>query len=131
MRAHLLPCVMVALALLTMAGCPPSAPVSILPGLWIFNVSNTVGGTDVAGLTILAGGQTEIPNPPPPGAPDQFAGTLTWVQNGSTFVLDQVVTTNNELRYTGTVQSATQMSGTWERTAGGIGSGTWSASRSN
>jgi hypothetical protein len=115
-----------------MAGCPPtSGPVAILPGLWIFNVSNTVGGTDVAGLTILAGGATEIPSPPPAGTTDEFSGSLTWMQTGSTFVLDQVVTTNNELRYTGTVQSATQMSGTWERTAGGVGNGTWSASRSN
>ena len=63
----------------------------------------------------------------PPQASDEFSGTLTWMQNGATFTMSQVVSVNNELLYTGTVHTSTSMSGNWMRTAGGTASGTWSA----
>ncbi len=117
--------VVVAMAL-PMMSCPSGA-VAIVLDVWVFTVSTTGGGNDVAGLSLLPGGQTATPNPMPAGATDEFSGTLTWTQTGSTFSMSQVIGVNNEIGYTGTVQSSTSMSGTWSRTAGGVGSGTWSA----
>jgi hypothetical protein len=114
------------LALMAMS-CPPSTPPAIATGVWLFTVSTTGGGDDLAGLTLLPGGQTENPVPPPATATDEFTGTLAWAQNGSTFSLSQVIGVNNELLYTANVQSSTSMNGAWMRTVGGVGSGTWSA----
>ena len=111
-----------------MTGCP-SGPPTLAIGTWLFTISETGMADQHPSLTLLAGGQTQEPMPMPPQADSTFSGTLTWQQNGSSFVLNQVISVNNELQYAGTVQTSTSMSGTWMRTAGGIDSGTWSATR--
>lgn len=111
---------------LPLSGCP-TAPPAIAIGTWLFTVSETGEPDQHPALVLLNGGQTQDPVPMPPQADSSFSGTSTWLQNGSSFVLNQVIGVNNELQYSGTVQSSTSMSGTWMRTAGGIDSGTWSA----
>lgn len=112
----------------SMLGCPgPSGPPAISLGTWLFTISETGNPDSHPALILQSGGQTQDPMPMPPQADSSFSGTLTWMQNGSTFVLVQVISVNNEIEYTGTVQSSTSMSGTWMRTAGGVDSGTWSA----
>jgi len=109
-------------------GCPgPSGPPAIALGTWLFTISETGTPDTQPALILQNGGQTQDPMPMPPQADSSFSGTLTWMQNGSTFVSNQVISVNNEIEYTGTVQSSTSMSGTWMRTAGGVDSGTWSA----
>jgi hypothetical protein len=111
-----------------MLGCPgPSGPPAVSLGTWLFTISETGNPDSHPALILQSGGQTQDPMPMPPQADSSFSGTLTWMQNGSTFVLDQVISVNNEIEYTGTVQSSASMSGTWMRTAGGVDSGTWSA----
>jgi len=118
---------LIAVALvLPMMGCP-SGPPTLALGVWVFTISTTGGGDQEPALTLLAGGQTETPSPLPPGVSEMFSGVLTWAQNGSAFSLNQVIGVNNEVLHTGTVQSSSAMSGTWTRTLGGVGSGTWSA----
>jgi len=112
---------------LTAMSCPPSTPPAIATGLWLFTISTPGVGDETAALILQAGGTTANPVPMPPGASDEFSGTLTWAQNGSTFSLHQVISVNLETLYTGNVQSNTIMNGTWMRTVGGVGSGTWSA----
>jgi hypothetical protein len=115
---------------LGLTGCPPT---QVEKGVWLFTTRLPVGATAslniVAALTLLDGGQTEIPDPAPPEQQHLILGTITWMQNGSTFTMNQVdgaVTTI----YTATVNSRASLEGTFTQTEGAtVKMGTWSAEK--
>jgi len=107
--------------LVALSGCPLP---SLALGNWLFTVDGILVGVEIG-----SAGMAQTPNPLPPEADTNFNGTLSWVQNGSTFTLTQV-TGGIIGEYTGTIDSSTSITnGTWMQTAGGSASGTWFAEK--
>jgi len=116
--------------LVLLTGCPPT---QVEKGVWLFTTRLPVGATAslniVAALTLLDGGQTEIPDPAPPEQQHLILGTITWMQNGSTFTMNQVDGAATYI-YTCTVDSSTSMEGTFTKTEGvEVTEGTWTAEK--
>jgi len=100
----------------------------VSPGTWLFTVS-TDDSSYLIALNLEDGGGTQDPDPRPPDT-RLFAGILFWEQDESDFTLSQYEGSFSA-RYTGIVNSATSMGGTWNLipSSGPITSGTWSAEK--
>lgn len=122
MKVRCLRILLIVFLFLPLSGCPVP---SVALGIWSIRSD---GGSPSA-LTLLQGGQTEIPAPLPPGIIFAFGGQATWQQIRSTFTLTQDFTgPTTQFVYTGTVNSSSSISGTWEKTVGTPPeSGTWTA----
>ena len=122
MKVRCLRILLIVFLFLPLSGCPVP---SVTLGIWLIALN---GGSPSA-LTLLQGGQTEIPDPIPPGIISGFGGQSTWEQRRSTFTLTQDFTgPTTQYTYTGTVNSSSSISGTWEKTVGAPPeSGTWTA----
>lgn len=104
------------------SSCPGTPQVSL--GVWIFDVKLGVNTTSYA-IELLDNGVGQTPDPVPSGM-SSFGGNKFWEQDGATFILEQNF--GFDIVYTGTVDSSTSIiDGTWEVTAGGSDSGTWTA----
>ena len=105
---------------LVFVGCPAS-PFQL--GIWIF----TITGVDpIVAAEFNSNGTATPPSEIPTEAETTFEGTLNWARNGS------IVTINQDsgvqmYQYVGELSNRTAMSGTWQQTAGGNDSGTFSA----
>lgn len=101
--------VLVAIAV-PFSGCP-LAP-SIRLGVWLLHV----GGNSVTAVRLLADGQTDFVNPPPPEVVFPIlVGTWTWEQNGGQIVMVNTATGTggtSVTTFTGEVLSETKVRGT-------------------
>ena len=123
MQKRLVAGVLLSVMLVGFTGCPAT---QVSPGTWLFAIgSDGTFFTASAALDLLGDGSTQDPDPIPPNF-NPLPGTVTWMQNGSTFTMSQV-TDSATTTYTGTVNSSTSMDGTW--TSSGGGAGPWSAEK--
>lgn len=105
---------------LVIAGCPAS-PFRL--GIWIFTLS---GVDPIIATEFNSNGTATPPSEIPAEAETTFEGTLNWSRN------DSIVTINQDAgadmyQYIGELSNRTTMTGTWQQTAGGNDSGTFSA----
>jgi len=114
--------VMVALVV-PFSSCPGTPQVAL--GVWLV----TLDSGSIVGIDLGAGGMAEALDTLPPGATGFFAGTLSWSQVGSTFTMEQVLSPQNIIAYTGTVNTRRSIiDGTsMQIAAGGASSTTWTA----
>jgi len=97
------------------SSCPRTPQVAL--GVWTFDVASGTATTSHA-IELLSNGSTQTP-----AGTIGLVGTYFWEQDRATIILEP--TSPNPL-YTGTVDSSTSIiDGTWETTAGGSSSGTW------
>jgi hypothetical protein len=118
--------------LVPLSGCPTSGSFTL--GLWLFSIMPDSTPDHLRALVFLADGQTMHPSSPPPQTSNGFARVVTWSQRRSTITLTQDISFNPSdgsgpfvIIYSGTVDSDTLMSGTYQMTVGGNATGTWSA----
>lgn len=125
MKKRLVMGVLLSVTLVGLTGCPP---LQVSPGTWLFTVS-TDDSSFLIALNLEDGGGTQDPDPRPPDT-QLFDGVLFWEQDGSDFTLSQFGG-DFSAKYSGIVNSATSMSGTWSLvpSSGPIVSGTWSAEK--
>lgn len=125
MQKRLVMGALLSVALVGLTGCPP---IQVSPGTWLFTIDYEAGDDiSVVALILQDGGTTQNPDPRPADV-GLFAGTLTWMQNGTIFTMSQVADSDSRV-YTGAVNSSTSMEGIWTATAGFVSSGTWSAEK--
>lgn len=98
--------ILFAAAMLPLSGCPGGSG-AVTQGVWIFTVVTPGFGTSVGALELLANGATNIPNPKPVEADDEFGAEPIWTQSGSAITL----MFGDGSTYDGTVHSSTSMSG--------------------